>query len=476
MARADEREWGARWGRALGLLVVAVCLGWSLTGCGTGPGPSGVDAAERPHLIVVSIDTLNRSALPAYSESAGALPAFGRLAAECRVYDSAFAPASWTLPSHASAFTGVYPVRHGAIDKDSRISGETPLAAEALTEHGYQTVGFTGGGFVSAHYGFDRGFERYNRSGFDLKAIRLPWERGDGKGGPGSPLGRGEAFLRVRDDSRPLFLFLHTYRVHDYFRAKKEARSRAGLELPEDTHYVLCLQGRRECSAEEWSWLERLYRAEVESVDREIGRLLRRIDTALDDRPAYVFVISDHGEGFAPERGRIHHGGRLDPDLVHVPLFACGPRFGAGRSDAVTSLVDLQPTLLTLAGVPAPEVDGRPLSTLRPGRRRVIAEERRHRWQDGRRLNIDGGEGKTQLAAMIDGRTWFVRHRVEEPRLYVRDGADAWRPVASADRAETVPPGFRRVTDALMSSTVRRDRVRSDPELEEQLRSLGYVD
>lgn len=473
MVCAVGRKRGGRWPRAVGLL--AVWLGWSLTGCGTGSGPSEAAPDERPHLIVVSIDTLNRSALPAYSESAGALPAFDRLASECRVYDSAFAVAPWTLPSHASAFTGVYPVRHGAIDKDSRISDETPLAAEALAERGYQTVAFTGGGFVSASYGFDRGFERYDRSGFGSGAFRFPWEGGEKSDRVRPSLRRGEAFLADRDDPRPLFLFVHTYRVHDYFKARSWTRARAGLELPEQTDYVRCLWGKRECSRQEWSWLERLYRAEVEWVDRELQRLLDRVDSALDDRPTYLFLLSDHGEGFAPGRGRIHHGGRLDPDLVHVPLFACGDRFAPGRSDAVVGLIDLHPTLLKLAGIAPPEVDGRALTEARPGPRRMVAEERRHRWEDGVRLDFDGGEGKTQLAAVIDGRSWFVRHRVEDSRLYLRDGADAWRPVPAAERAEKVPAGFRRLTDALMSSTVRRNRVRADPELEEQLRSLGYI-
>src|SRR4051812_48954611 len=80
----------------------------------------------RPNIVLVSVDTLRRDALPAYGRSQQTLPTLDALASDSVRFDHAFAAAAWTLPSHASLLTGTYPHRHGAIHRRATISRAVP--------------------------------------------------------------------------------------------------------------------------------------------------------------------------------------------------------------------------------------------------------------------------------------------------------------------------------------------------------------
>ncbi len=185
-----------------------------------------------PHVIVVSIDTLNRDALRAFAGSAPPLPALDAFAGESIRLVNAYSTASWTLPAHASLLTGLYPDRHGANRVPLAMGSGVSTVAEVLRSRGYETVAFTGGGFLDAAFGFSLGFDRCDdqlAQGEEAAAVDLPQ---DGK----PPEVRGKdlfaraiAFISQRPaDAGPLFLFLHTYSVHDYFKVHKWALARLG--------------------------------------------------------------------------------------------------------------------------------------------------------------------------------------------------------------------------------------------------------
>src|SRR5574341_2544240 len=118
-------------------------------------------SARPPDVVVISVDALRRDALAAFDPAAGPLPELDALAAQSVRYENALSTASWTLPAHASLFTGLYPDRHGATDQRVTLAAEVETLAGALARRGYHTVGLTGGGFLDASYGLGRGFERY---------------------------------------------------------------------------------------------------------------------------------------------------------------------------------------------------------------------------------------------------------------------------------------------------------------------------
>jgi arylsulfatase A-like enzyme len=443
-------------------------------------------AEPPPHVVVVSVDTLNRDALRAFAPAARPLPALDSFAEESIRFIRAYSTASWTLPAHASLLTGLYPDRHGANRETRALRIGVRTLAEELRWRGYQTVAFTDEGFLNARYGFSRGFDRYDgRLGEGAAATGIDLPR-DGKSAEvrGADLfDRAIAFLSQRPArARPLFLFLHTYTVHDYFEQRDWALARLEDPTPvEDPPYLRCLRGSERCSPHHWDRLEALYRAELEHFDAGFGRLVAALERAELWEQSVVFLLSDHGEGFDMERGRIHHGGRLHADQLHIPLLVRVPGQTARDETAPVSLVDLMPTLLDLTGTrPVGDLDGRSFAaTLRGEKlpddaRPLYSMEHHYIWSDeGVRLPGQGAGRRPHAVAVIEGPYWYIRgfwseelYDMRTDRLQRRNlapeaaGLESYRQlVARRSVRETAP-----------------NPIEPDEELSRQLRSLGYAE
>ena len=143
-----------------------------------GCSPEGGE--PRPSIVLVVIDTLRADAVSAYGAVEGTTPAFDALASRGLLYERAYAPSPWTLPSHASLLTGFEVDRHGVgIAGRMGLRAEFTTLAERLSDAGYQTVGFSENPLVSGLFGFDQGFERFSAIGVD--------EVVNGAGRPDSP-------------------------------------------------------------------------------------------------------------------------------------------------------------------------------------------------------------------------------------------------------------------------------------------------
>lgn len=108
-----------------------------------------------PLVILVSLDTLRADRVAAYAPGQGAVtPALDALAASGALFEAAYAPSTWTLPSHRALLSGRFPA-------DVPLGKTLPSIAETLRAAGHLTAAFTGGGYVGRFWGFDVGFERY---------------------------------------------------------------------------------------------------------------------------------------------------------------------------------------------------------------------------------------------------------------------------------------------------------------------------
>jgi arylsulfatase A-like enzyme len=106
------------------------------------------------------------------------------------------------------------------------------------------------------------------------------------------------------------------------------------------------------------------YDHEVAYLDAQLGGLLAALDRRRE--PTAVFVTADHGEELTSHNR--HHGYSLSETLIHVPLIARVPGWPTGRSDALVSLVDLEPTILALTDTPGPDdLDGIDLGSVVTG-------------------------------------------------------------------------------------------------------------
>jgi len=446
------------------LLAPLLSLGQSCSLFEPSPG-AGVE-----NVIVLSVDALTRRALSAYDPAAKELPHLDRFSQGAVVFTNAFTSASWTLPAHASLFTGLYPDRHGLVRPGKKLTKDQKTLATLLHERRFETVGFTGGGFLSGSFGFGKGFERYD--GWTASRGWRPSVRLHQAGSEdGNLFDRAVAYLRdVGKGDRPFFLFLHTYYVHDYYK------------FDENDELTECILGVKPCSPAVWDDLKGRYDQRLRDFDEGFGRLLAAMEKKGLDESTLLIVLSDHGEGFAPERGRIHHAGRLQEDVLRIPLLVAGPHLSHRLVDESVSLVDVLPTVAELLGIPAEErLDGVSFAKSLYGKssprgssppRTLLAMEHAYRWVDGRRIDFRAPEDGTASYAVIHRNLYYVREGDREEIYDMRADPEQRRNLA-ASSFDSTP--FRRAVEARAGFEAGGEAMPMDKELEDRLRSLGYI-
>lgn len=422
----------------------------------------GVAPAGARNVLLVSLDTVRADAVSCSGQALPTTPSLDALAAEATLFTRASAPSSWTLPSHVSVMTGVLPSWHGHARLERRAaSPRPPTLARLLGAAGWETAAFTGEGSISWLMGPTRDFGLVQElPPTPRRRWAHPFTRPECDRGVEAAI----AWLRERTAARsgiPFFLFWHTYEPHwPYTDGRFVGR---GAPLP---------RGVGEDAREDW---ER-YLGDVAAADAALGRLLATLaDLGLRDTTDLV-VLSDHGEELGEHSGgrrgtALQHGHGSWESLLHVPLVARVDGVATGRRDDLVSLVDVFPTLLLAAGLPAPVTHGRPLQEP-GGHARVAAEalcpqhvefeEKAWRTDDDLKYvlrlaapaaetlwSLDHDPGETRdLAAARPGDV--ARLRAELLELLAGAPPDlAVRAPAGAADGEALPAGLRESLEAL---------------------------
>ena len=316
---------------------------------------------SRPNLLLISIDTLRADVLGCYGNPRPASPAIDAFARQGALFEVAVAPSPWTLPSHASLLTGLYPLRHAATTFRRKLPTRIPTWAGWLRRHGFFTAAVTNTLYVSRRFGLHRGFERfvYVRDGPDERQ-------------PSDVEARATEWLS-EGLPEPFFLFLHFFDAHASYGAQPTFESMFVGPYDGDADGSLeqllqASEGDREFDAEDARHLIDLYTAGVRQMDEGIGRLLTLLEQLGHVDDTIVILTSDHGEEFL-EHGEVLHAHTQYEEVLRVPLIIRGPGVPAGvRVSQTVSLVDVMTTALALAGVPLPsDPDGVDLSPLLGG-------------------------------------------------------------------------------------------------------------
>jgi len=468
----------------VGFLVFLVCCG----GCSSQQSRVDFGHSRRPNIILISIDTLNRSALAAFDPSAPSHPHLDAWSKNAFLFQRAHTAAPWTLPAQASLLTGLYPKHHGATAPKVRIFAHAPRLAEVLSRAGYATAAFTGSGFVDGRYGFDKGFDYYDDAGpaqGETKALALPRAGKYDPSGNSVLFDRAIAYLTQRQDTKaPFFLFLQTYLVHDYFQVHAYAFQSLGPSKTEQSHqYLECLTGKAQCSVDDWDRLRSLYEVEVQHVDMGIEQLFDTLHTTGEyDSTIFIFV-SDHGEGFDPERQRIHHGGRLHSDLIRVPMVISGPGIPTGSTDEPVSLIDVMPTLIDLLELPkVEELDGISLRPLLEGHslesdRTLLASEFYYLWSDGQRRSTAHFRNEPISLAAITPQYWYIETPDGQELYDVHtDPMQRTNMVRRDDLLTQIDMRLRSIDRRRVTFEEGDKGVDFSPELKQHLEALGYIE
>lgn len=408
------------------LLLLAVGLLGACAG-----SPEGRDAS----VVLISIDTLRADRLPAYGYKAGSTPALDRLAREGVLFEDVLSPAPQTLPAHASLLTGLAPPRHGVRDN----IGFTLKAGPRTLAERFKAGGFATGAAVSAYVlraptGIARGFDSFDD--------RLEIERGLESLGSAQRDGSTAVESLGRwiegQGGRRFFAFLHLYEPHTPWTPPAQ---HARFAHP--------------------------YDGDVAYADELVGRFLDRLRSkGVLDR-AIVAVTSDHGEGLN-DHGEEEHGMFLYREAVHVPLLLRlpGAAHGGTRVKGTAALLDVAPTLLELAGLPAEEMDGVSLQkAMESGRttsRPVYSETLFPRYHFG----------WSELYAVTDDRYRFIR--APRPELFDRAHDPAEKTNLFAARANVASPMNAWLERQVQTGSLAAPEAVS-AETQEKLQALGYV-
>lgn len=325
-----------------------------------------------PNVLVIVWDAVRAQNLSLYGYGRATTPVLSSLAATGVTFDHAIATAPYTLPTHASLFTGLWAHQFKA-SWEHPLEAAMPTLAEELGKRGYRTGAFSANHIlVTWEYGLLRGFakaqdfiasrgELARSSGLlkwvlDLGPLRRALHLYDVPGRRAAPNIR-RSFLQWADadTTRPFFAFLNIYDAHDpYLPPAPYDTIFTPTASREDTERAksMGLASRRGLSKADIARQIDLYDGAIAFADHDLGILVASLkERRLLDNTLLV-ILGDHGEAFA-EHGTHTHGNDVYTEAIHVPMVVVMPgKVPAGvRVTGYTSVRDIPATIAELIGV-----------------------------------------------------------------------------------------------------------------------------
>jgi len=322
------------------------------------PGPKPpADAPRADHIFIWMVDTLRADKVHVFNPKTRVqTPNYDAFAADATRFAWAQVPGTWSLPSHASLLTGVYPPVHKAVSAEAKLSKDVAFIAEELKKKGFKTAIFSSNGYVSSKWGFDRGWDQYRNF------IRENLPNG------ADYLWKQAKTWVLANKKKPEFAYLATVDPHVAYTPRAEflkkywQKAYHGKLKPALTGIQLGLvgAGKLKLGDDDRAYLEALHDAEITQSDASFATFIADLKAADLYDHSVVVVVSDHGDEFG-EHGHFGHGQSAYQELTHVPLVIRAPgRMPLGKVvEADVEIMDLYSTLLDLAGAPqGPRIEG----------------------------------------------------------------------------------------------------------------------
>lgn len=358
-------------------LLLAVCFVTSI-GCGEKP-------PAKPNIVLIVMDTLRAQNMSLYGAKPRTTPHLDRFSQRATLYSRSIATSPWTLPTHASMFTGLHPSEHGArVFRQSdteypigKLGDQHTTLAEHLRKAGYETAGYTTNtGFLNPAWGLNQGFDIWLNQYMTARDLNqkhvFPWLR------------RKEKSSGSADD-KPWFLFINYMDTHEPYNTARvrgfpdKLTNRNSREVLESVRFPVMMRERPRPS-KRLGVLEEQYNVSIANVDRAFGNLIELLEEADLLDSTLIVITSDHGQFFG-EHDLITHWKELYQPVLWVPLMIGKP----GQADKlvsneVISSVDIPGLVLESAGLtgrsgkPGKRGDLPPGFLRRPGKHDVISE------------------------------------------------------------------------------------------------------
>lgn len=321
----------------------------------------------QPNVLLISIDTLRPDHLKCYGYKRSTSPHIDKLAAAGMLFENHISSTSWTLPAHAALFTALPDSVHGCTDTNRKLHENFITLAEIFAQAGYNTVGFFSGPYLHPAFGLGQGFVHYENCTSYAKTI-------DDK--PAEQWAMSIDVMRQshRDITNPIvyaafkkwlaknkdtrfFMFVHLWDTHfdfippppyDKMFDPDYKGSLSGVDFFFDKRINAAMPRR------DLQHIISLYDGEIAWTDYHVGLMIGDLEKAGLLEKTVVAVTSDHGTEFFDHGDKAHRKTLFD-EVIRIPLIIRYPQvLPAGlRVRAQTRLIDVAPTLVELAGLPA---------------------------------------------------------------------------------------------------------------------------
>jgi arylsulfatase A-like enzyme len=385
----------------------------------------GAAPSDAPNVLFLILDTVRSMSMSLYGYHRPTTPNLQRIARDGATFERAIATAPWTLPSHASMFTGrfAFELRSGF---NLPIRDDYPTLAEVLGREGYATAAFVANVYyASREFKLDRGFARYEDRPLSAGQLVLSFSFGRWLSnrqavrafvGYSDMLNRKPAsrinhdflgWLSRQDRERPFFAFLNYYDAHEPYLPPAPFDKRFAYPGKRETYWFDTDRAERHKNQSRAASAVRpqlgAYDGAIAYLDEQIGDLFDELDHRGLLENTLVVITSDHGEEFA-EHGEYGHIQNLYTSTIQVPLIITWRGHvptGVIVREPV-SLRDLPATVMSLIGrAGAFEFPGVALSGY---------------WQDG--------AAKGPRSVVLSEITGFSRRKsiIEGKFHYIRDG------------------------------------------------------
>ncbi|WP_436930036.1 sulfatase [Halosimplex halobium] len=328
-----------------------------------------------PNILCISVDSLRADFCSFLNQSLTTTPFLESLADESTLYHNTVSPSTWTLPVHASVFTGLYPEEHQINDEGVQL-GDHPTFAELLGQRGYSVRSFGHNGWLEQG-DILRGFDHVHTPKYGpiskglTGLVRRGWRK------------LHEATFRVENEDRftidrvieslskqsePFCYFVHLQGVHYPYHPHITAYRRFGDFTTHGLYRIHQTQrelydsrlnrflGLSPISDADIEHFKDLYRGCIYEADQLIGEVVETLqeDSLLDD--TLLVVFGDHGDSFGTD-GIFGHNFTVTDGVVRVPLLVRDPSGELTNEDRneIVQLNDLYPTVLDAAGCDPPD-------------------------------------------------------------------------------------------------------------------------
>jgi len=287
------------------------------------------------NVLLITLDTTRADHLGPYGYAAAQTLTYDALAKRSVLFEECITPTAYTLPSHSSIMTGLYPPAHGV-----RVNGENALGdsqttlAERLSAKGYRTGAFVAAFVLDGRWGLSQGFQNYDDhfqiapdQKLDLARVRRP----------GNEVVDSALKWLDQPSAKPFFAWVHLYDAHSPYR-----------------------NGR--------------YDDGIAFADSQVARLIADLDRKHLRDNTLIVVVADHGEGLG-SHGEQEHGYYVYYATVRVPLIIGAPGLDASRVKAQVRTIDIAPTIMDLvAGERPADMQGQSLLPVISGDEKTVRD------------------------------------------------------------------------------------------------------